>query len=237
MLKTPSLLLLLAFQMTLLVSPQLSFAAASISSPAKEATGGNVTREAPAVILDGNSTSDNAVTNSEESIAIAEPKAVKAETDIPVVLETQKKEATVSDSKSKLMISLLMILALIAGGYVLVKKIRQQGKTRDLMPQIKILTQHHMGPKKSLAIIRVAGESILIGVTDQNISLIKTLSLLDEDIPEATPQTFAETMPKDIFKTKIPSIKMPSKNADEDFSFVGIKDAVSEKLKDMRDLG
>lgn len=237
MLKTPSFLLLLAIQIILSASPCLSFGADSTSSPTKDVAAGNLTREAPSVTLDGNSASVTASANPEEAIAIVEAKTVKAETDIPVVLETQKKEAAASDTKSKLMISLLMIAALIAGGYALVKKIRQQGKTRDLMPQIKILTQHHMGPKKSLAIIRVAGESILIGVTDQNISLIKTLSLLDEDIPDTTPQTFAEAMPKDIFKTKIPSIKMHSKIAEEDFSFVGIKDAVSEKLKDMRNLG
>lgn len=236
MLKTPSFLLLLTIQITLLAFPSFGFAAAANSSPTKESAVSQ-THEAPSVTLDGNSTASAVVTNPEVSIAITEAKTVKAETEIPVVLESQKKETAASDTKSKLMISLLMIVALIAGGYALVKKIRQQGKTRDLMPQIKILTQHHMGPKKSLAIIRVAGESILIGVTDQNISLIKTLSLLDEDIPEATPQTFAEVMPKEIFKTKIPSIKMHSKISDEDFSFVGIKDAVSEKLKDMRNLG
>ena len=47
--------------------------------------------------------------------------------------------------------------------------------------KIRIMTQHFLGPRKSLAIVRVAGESILIGITDQNINMLKSLSLLDED--------------------------------------------------------
>ena len=72
---------------------------------------------------------------------------------------------------------------------------------------------------------------------------------MDEDIPETTPQNFSDVMPKNIFNEKssvgigkagFTTVYGPSKitkNAEEDFSFVGIKDAVSEKLKDMRTIG
>ncbi len=93
MLKTPSFLLLLAIQIILSASPCLSFGADSTSSPTKDVAAGNLTREAPSVTLDGNSASVTASANPEEAIAIVEAKTVKAETDIPVVLETQKKEA------------------------------------------------------------------------------------------------------------------------------------------------
>ena len=48
-----------------------------------------------------------------------------------------------------------------------------------------------------MAIIRVAGESILIGVTDSHISMIKSLSLIDDEVPSEVPQKFAEVMSSD----------------------------------------
>jgi flagellar protein FliO/FliZ len=103
---------------------------------------------------------------------------------------------------------------------------KRHGKAVDTT-RIRILTQHHLGPKKSLAIIRVAGETILIGVTDHNINLIKSLSLLeDEDVPNADsmPQSFAGEMQK-------------SDVADEgDSAFAQVRDRISTRIKEMRPL-
>ena len=41
---------------------------------------------------------------------------------------------------------------------------------------------------------RVAGESMLVGITDQQINLIKSLSLLDEEIPDKVPLDFEKTL-------------------------------------------
>ena len=56
--------------------------------------------------------------------------------------------------------------------------------------KIQVLSTHYLGPKKSLSIVQVAGESLLLGVTDQNINMIKTLSLIDDEVPATTPNNF-----------------------------------------------
>jgi flagellar protein FliO/FliZ len=139
------------------------------------------------------------------------------ETDIPVNLSSQKKSAANDSPWMRMLMGLSIVGVLAAGLWLVKKKASFKQSKKEPAPEIKVLTQHFIGPKKSLAIIRVAGESILIGVTDQNISLIKELSLLDEDIPAAVPLDFAKTMEET-----------------DDFSMSGIKDFVSNKLKNMR---
>jgi flagellar protein FliO/FliZ len=56
--------------------------------------------------------------------------------------------------------------------------------------RIEILHQFHMGPKKSLALIRVAGEAILVGITDQNINMLKTITLIDDELEDIMGKDF-----------------------------------------------
>lgn len=98
--------------------------------------------------------------------------------------------------------------------------------------RIKVLTSHHLGPKKNLTIIQVAGETILLGVTDNNITMLKTLSLLDDEIPESVPQRFDHSM--DDFMTD-----QDDEQEDEPIAMRGlseIRDTVSSRLKNMRNL-
>ena len=139
----------------------------------------------------------------------------------------------------KFIMGLAVLGILAAGGIFLVNKYRRTNLKQISAPEIKILRQHHLGPKKSLAIIRVAGESILIGVTDHNINMIKSLSLLDEDVPEDTPVAFGHVMQR-----FAPTTAENSQNThratqaeeSEEFSISGIKDFVSSRLKNMRNL-
>lgn len=62
--------------------------------------------------------------------------------------------------------------------------------------KMRIITQFYLGSKKKLIILRVAGEYLLLGVTDHNISLIKTLSLLDEDSSLEPEENFSENLLK-----------------------------------------
>jgi flagellar protein FliO/FliZ len=140
-----------------------------------------------------------------------------SEDQIPINLEATKPTQTTESPFLRLIASLSIVGILVTGGVLLVKK---KGFKKSLIKenQIKILTQHYLGPKKSLAIVRVAGESILIGITDQAISHIKTLSLLDDEIPESPPKEFDGLI------------------KEEDFSMKGIKDIVGHKMKNMRSL-
>ncbi len=157
------------------------------------------------------------------------------ETEIPVNLETAKKASSGEGSLFKILSALGILGLLACAAYFFIKKYTiKTGKTNQAT-QIKILTQHYLGPKKSLAIVRVAGESILIGITDQNISLIKALSLLDEEIPEETPKSFNNVFNK-TQKNNSFAAAAANEASEDDFAISGIKDFVSSKLKNMRSL-
>ena len=143
-----------------------------------------------------------------------------SEENIPLKM-TQTQSAQVAPIGGQRIFMLIGLLAVIAGGaYIVAKKVGRPGLSGQT--QIKVLTQHFLGPKKSLAIVRVAGESILIGVTDNSINLIKSLSLLDDEIPEQTPLNFEKSLE---------AVEKVQTSPNEEFSIRQIKDVVSLKLK------
>lgn len=157
-----------------------------------------------------------------------EVQKTQSEDEIPVNFSKAKKAETADTSNGRLFLTFGLMAIILGLGYYFAKK---YGRPKN-SPQtkIKILTQHYLGPKKSLAIVRVAGESILIGVTDQNINMIKSLSLLDDEIPEAvTTASFQETMKVDLSQNA-----PANEDNQEEFSIRHIKNAVSLKLKGIR---
>jgi flagellar protein FliO/FliZ len=102
---------------------------------------------------------------------------------------------------------------------------------------IEVLNQHHLGPKRSIAVIRVAGEAVLIGVTDHNITLLKTLSLLDDDVPEETREaTFALKNDEAYKFEKTLSKKAAPTTREDEFSMQGLKEIIGDRLKNMKEL-
>lgn len=165
------------------------------------------------------------------------------ESEIPVLTAKKADPVEVSGSMGKMFYSLI-IIALMAAGIAYFTRWWSKRHTKSLdNNKIRVLTQHHLGPKKSLSIIQVAGETILIGVTDHNINMIKTLSLLDEELPEFDPTTtFSESLDANIATDAVldkvsfnNSKKKKSDDVDE-FALGNIKDIVSNRLKDMRPL-
>ncbi|MCB0420547.1 MAG: flagellar biosynthetic protein FliO, partial [Bdellovibrionales bacterium] len=167
------------------------------------------------------------------------------ESQIPVLAgEAGKKE----ESRSPLMrVFMSFVVLLVAAiGMVLFTKWWSKHKTKSLGDNhIRVVTQHHLGPKKSIAIIRVAGESILIGVTDQNISMLKTLALIDDEIPEESPDNFEGTLNSMVedengvekIKDRVSVARVAEENNEKDeFNYGQIKDMVATKLKKMRTL-
>lgn len=152
-----------------------------------------------------------------------------AENQIPLLIEADKKNADAGSTTSKAMMSGVIILALLGTTYYFVRKYKTSNTINKSNMQIKVLTQHYLGPKKSLAIIHVAGESILVGITDSNISMIKSLSLIDDEVPADMPKTFSESM-----NQKAGQVEPMVDELDEEFSFAGVTDTVSKKIKSMR---
>lgn len=161
-------------------------------------------------------------------------KKVIDETEIPVQLDNIKKAEVGESSFFKLLLAFGVLGVMGCAFYFFIKKYAQKAGKSSQATQIKVLSQHYLGPKKSLAIIRVAGESVLIGITDQNINMIKSLSLLDEDIPEEVPKNFGNIFEK----TQRNFVKRSQENeiSDDDFAISGIKDFVSNRLKNMRSI-
>jgi flagellar protein FliO/FliZ len=114
----------------------------------------------------------------------------KKESEIPLFNKSEK----VAKSESSLMWRLLASVAFVAlVGAVLIFAGRRWGRQKNKggeKARIEILHQFHMGPKKSLALIRVAGEAMLIGCTDHNINIIKSLTLIDDELEGAMNKDF-----------------------------------------------
>lgn len=168
----------------------------------------------------------------------------RKESEIPLNLEGKKKAAEDSSSVFRIVMSLAVLGVVGTGAFIFLRKYSVP-KAAKHQTQIKVLQQHYLGPKKSLAIVRVAGESILIGITDNNINMIKSLSLLDDEVPEEAPQSFGKVLgssgasfeDRDEEQDEAPvrrRAKSKDLDSDEEFAISGIKDIVSKRLKGMR---
>ena len=162
---------------------------------------------------------------------------LRDEKEIPLF---QKKEVPVTESSGMGKIA-FMVLSVIGLGGALVWWMKNRSKMvngPESLMKIKVVTQFHLGPKKTLAVVRVAGESLLLGITESQIGLIKTLSLLDEDIPEVSTVSFMDTLadqnkPKSK-KTANPEIESSN---DEEFSFgPAVKTTLTQKIPMLRRL-
>lgn len=165
-----------------------------------------------------------------------------AEAEIPVLTKATEKTAQSKNPMMRLVMSLGVILV-VAGGLFGFSRF-WAGRRTGLRQhhQIKVLTQFGLGPKKSLAIIRVAGESILIGITDHNINMIKSLALLDEELPDEVPTQFQSELQKQEHSqpqniaSQILAGAINEKTDRDDFSFGSVRDMVSSRLRNMRNL-
>lgn len=93
------------------------------------------------------------------------------------------KHANVNIDSLSMVMSLLMVLLLIFAAAWLLKKFNVVNKTVSGMQVISSLS---LGAKERLVVVQVADEQLLLGVTGQQISLIKKL---EEPLPTAQPIT------------------------------------------------
>ncbi|UYL09193.1 flagellar biosynthetic protein FliO [Bdellovibrio sp. SKB1291214] len=216
----------------------------------KEAPTSNTAPAAVAAEANNETAAVPAETTTQEAVVSKDLPKIdnRKESEIPLNLENKKNAGTEGSSWFRILMTLSILGLVGCGAFIFLRKYSVP-KERKHQTQIKVLQQHYLGPKKSLAIIRVAGESILIGVTDHNISMIKSLSLLDDEIPEEAPKSFGKTMatfdededqfeassePRERVTFKTRQKETPAMDADEEFAISGIKDIVSKRLKGMR---
>jgi flagellar protein FliO/FliZ len=186
------------------------------------------------------------VTPAEEQVKIAEINKLP-ESEIPVLTKTKLTKKEASGGLNRLMITLGVLSVVLGAAAFGVKRYTNKVGKNTPHASIKIITQHHIGPKKSLAIVQVAGESILIGISDQNISMLKSLSLIDDEVPEELPARFEHALEAPqprrglLGGKKQPQIQSAQFEEDdsEDFAMQGlseIRDVVNTRLKNMRNI-
>lgn len=166
---------------------------------------------------------------------VQQPQILK-ESEIPVLTSAKAKKVEEKTSFTRVILSLLVI-AILAGGLLYFSKWYAKNNAKNSeTTKIRVLTQHFLGPRKSLAIVRVAGETILIGVTDQNISMIKSLSLIDDEFPDTVSNNFENSLKSaDERSIKTKNVSAAEEET-EDFVISSIKDKVSTKIRNMRNI-
>ncbi|MEK2688962.1 FliO/MopB family protein [Bdellovibrio sp. GT3] len=228
--------------LSLLFVISVSAQAAEKEAPTSEAAPAAITAE-----VDSEAVAVEAAPGADAVAAKDMPKVDnRKESEIPLNLEKQKNAGAESSGWFRILMTLSLLGAVGCGAFIFLRKYSVP-KDRKHQTQIKVLQQHFLGPKKSLAIVRVAGESILIGVTDHNISMIKSLSLLDDEVPEEAPKNFGKVMgsfvedqaeeieePAARVSFKSTKGRAQEQDADDEFAISGIKDIVSKRLKGMR---
>ena len=156
------------------------------------------------------------------------------ESEIPVFKKTKVESKESSSALMRIMMSLIIVILCGVGIVFFGKWWSKKYKKNDLNTQMIVMSQYHLGPKKSLTIVRVAGEYILLGVTDQNINMIKSLSFIDDEVPIQYPVDFQNELKKD--HTVVPKMKEDEQMAIEEMNLSSIADVVNNKLEGMRTL-
>lgn len=164
----------------------------------------------------------------------------KSEESTPAFRKDVAKVEAVEKSKPlwfRVIASLAVVLAIMGGAYYAFKKFPNTQKRASKQRMIDVLSQFHLGPKRSLMVVRVAGEVVLLGATEQNINLIKSLSLIDDE-GQVKNADFTGALRRQV-NTEIGKEKDSAelqKEVEEEFSMKGLKELVGSKLKSMREL-
>jgi flagellar protein FliO/FliZ len=112
------------------------------------------------------------------------------ESEIPVVLTGKTRADEKGNSIWRMVASLAVIAVTAVIGIYLSKRYSRSKDKGGQKARIELMHQLHMGPRKSIGLIRVAGETILVGITDQNINMLKAVTLIDDELAHVAGKDF-----------------------------------------------
>ncbi len=95
---------------------------------------------------------------------------------------------------------LFLVLAVVILIFYFVKKLSTSKGVKGGKDFIKVLSMHHLSPKEKLVLLDVLGDTILIGVTPNNISKI---SSIDTDMDFSGQKSAAPLNFKDFLSQKL----------------------------------
>jgi len=77
----------------------------------------------------------------------------------------------------KMLTTLSMVIGMMIGALYLMKKYFYRSPVATgSSGLIRVISSHHLGPKKSIMLVEVLGEIILLGVSDHQMSMLTTIS-------------------------------------------------------------
>jgi flagellar biosynthetic protein FliO len=84
------------------------------------------------------------------------------------------------DAGIRMTVSLLMVLAIIAAGVFILKKVSPyRGLAASSGSPVSVISKIPLGQKKSICLVRVADEILVIGLTSANVSLLTKMNVED----------------------------------------------------------
>lgn len=117
-----------------------------------------------------------------EAVKTVEAPKVEKESEIPVTF-TSKSAETGHNGIAWRLIASVALIAVVGGACMFATRRWSKGKDKGgKQARIEILHQLHMGPRKSIALLRVSGETMLVGITDHNINMLKPVTLIDDEL-------------------------------------------------------
>ncbi|MCS6839123.1 MAG: flagellar biosynthetic protein FliO [Bdellovibrionaceae bacterium] len=157
-------------------------------------------------------------------------------------------------SYDRIVYTILFFLGILLIAFFIMRKAKQVLPNKKSPFVIKVLNNYPLGHKKYLSVVQVAGETLLLGVTDHNINLIKDLTVLDEEIQSLSENEAkrssgnSDNVGTDVVKKKFAQLiveKSSDKHnyralenaTEEEFSIKEIADLVKDKVRSMRELG
>lgn len=134
----------------------------------------------------------------------------KKESEIPLATEVKTASKSESNVAWRMIASLGIVLVVAGVAAYAGKKYRRHQDKGGQKARIEMMHQLHLGPKKSIGLIRVAGEAILIGITDNNINMLKSVALIDDELENIASKNFNNFL-------------------EEEFSIEDVRDALSSR--------
>lgn len=151
-----------------------------------------------------------------EAVAAVTSLENKSESEIPLNAKSAVDSSSSTPSATRMAIGLVAVLLLGASVFLVGKKINAKRLSAPFShDSIKVISQKYLGPKRNLTLVRVAGEYMLLGVTDANISLIKTLSIVEDEIPELSPGDFSSAI-KNLTQSSKPEVRLTARASADD---------------------
>jgi flagellar biosynthetic protein FliO len=95
-------------------------------------------------------------------------------------LDDEASDGGMLDAGIRMTVSLLMVLAIIAAGVFILKKVSPyRGLAASSGSPISVISKIPLGQKKSICLVRVADEILVIGLTSANVSLLTKMNAED----------------------------------------------------------